>query len=91
MSFEKHDDECPGCRPVLLNHQTGVPLPEDSPQMQAVKSVWDQTTIAERQAFHRFCCQNSRTEEDTKVVASISRSVELALSLLSLPNKIQVH
>jgi hypothetical protein len=80
MSLKYFEDDCPGCRPALLDMETKKPMPEDSPQMQAVLAVWDTTTPEERQAFHRFTCQNSRTPEDLKVINNLSARISAALS-----------
>lgn len=79
MSFHQHSDDCPGCRPVILDLKTGKPLADDSPEMIAVSVMWAQTTLDERQAFHRFTCQNSRTTEDLKMMESLSDRMKKAL------------
>ena len=83
MSWTYFEDDCPGCRPVLLDLKSGRALSEDSPQMQVVLGVWAETTIEERKAFHRFTCQNSRTPEDLKVISDLSASMSAAMTRLS--------
>lgn len=80
MSFENQDDECPGCRPAILNAQTGQVEPADSPIMQTVNRVWESTTKEERTAFHRVCCQNSREPADIEVMKSIGDRIQRALA-----------
>lgn len=80
MSMKQFDDNCPGCRPVLVNAKTGKALPEDSPTMRVVlEFVWAKTTPEERRAFHRFTCLNSRDGHDVAIAASIARRIEAAL------------
>lgn len=67
MSFEQYEEECSGCRPVVLDVKTLKALPPEHPIMQAVNSVWEQTTRAEREAFHRVTCQNSRDASDVSI------------------------
>lgn len=62
---QPHDPNCPGCRPVMVDPETGKCLPQDDPVMVAVNKVYDDTTDEERRAWHAFTCQNSR---DTKVM-----------------------
>jgi hypothetical protein len=70
MSRKQFDDDCPGCRPVVIDVKTGKP---DDRAMAAINQVWEHTTVAERKAFHEFTCLNSR---DPEVMAVISRLSE---------------
>lgn len=79
MSLKYFEDDCPGCRPVLLDFNTMKAMPEDSKEMQAVLAVWGKTTVEERQAFHRFTCQNSRTPGDIEVMKSLSDKISKTL------------
>lgn len=72
MTWESFDDKCDGCLPVLLDLRTGKPLPAEHEAMKAIMKVWDETTLAERQAFHRVTCLNSRADEDLLVIARIT-------------------
>ena len=69
MSFAKYDDNCPGCRPVVMTLEGDV-LPDTHPVMVAINDVWKETTSAERVAWHAFTCQNAK---DTVTLAMISR------------------
>lgn len=80
MSLEQHDDNCQGCRPALLDTSTNKPMPEDSPEMQAVLRVWGETTPAEREVFHRVTCLNSRDPADLAVMQSIATRMQAALN-----------
>jgi ABC-type nitrate/sulfonate/bicarbonate transport system substrate-binding protein len=54
-------------------------VPPESPIMQAINAVWAKTTLAEREAFHRFTCENSRAHADLAVVQSISERFKAAV------------
>lgn len=71
MSIEKHDDNCPGCKPVLCDKDMNK-LPDNSPEMAAVLAVWDQTNLLERQAWHRATCQNSQIPGDLKIAKGLA-------------------
>ena len=79
MSRQKFDDQCSGCRPAVVDAKTGKVLPDDSPQMRCVLSVWAGTTREEREAFHRFTCLNSRTKSDIQTMADLSARFQRAL------------
>lgn len=82
MSWEKFDDECPGCKPALLDLKTGQVKPDDSPEMVAVFSVWQTTTLEERQAWHRVCCGNSVDQKDRSVADALAMRVQTALEAI---------
>jgi hypothetical protein len=71
MSLEKYDDNCPGCRPAFLNLETNEVLPEDDPIMVKVLAIWAETSVAERRAYHRVMCLNSRDAIDLFIVNRI--------------------
>lgn len=71
MSREKFDDNCPGCRPVILDPETGKVLPPDDPAMQQMLAIWARSSFAQREAFHRVMCLNSRDEIDLTLVKEL--------------------
>jgi len=79
VSWDKFEDECAACKPVLLDLETRHVLPADSPEMLAVDKVWARTTHAEREAFHRVTCLNSRVVEDLQVVQELSEKMSRAM------------
>lgn len=79
MAWEKFEEECPGCRPAIIDPASGRVLPADDPVMVKVNSVWETTSKAEREAFHRVCCQNSRAPEDIRVMQSLSDRMSKAI------------
>lgn len=79
MSRESHDDECAGCRPVLLNPATGEVMLEGRPEMVAVLRVWGETTREEREAFHRVTCDNSREAVDLALLRGVTDRMQGAL------------
>ena len=82
MSWEKFDDECPGCKPALIDLKTNKVKPDDSPEMIAIFSLWKETTLEERQAWHRACCSNSKDKEDRRIVNGLVGRIEKALAEL---------
>ena len=83
MSWDKFSDECDGCKPAILNLNTGKCEPDDSPIMLAVFKIWEETTLEERQAYHRVCCQQSKDSADIQVAIGIAKKIELALASLN--------
>jgi hypothetical protein len=79
MSIERFEDDCPGCRPCLIDVKTGQIMGEDEPPMRAAMRVWRATSRFEREAFHRVCCLNSRNPVDLQVIQSISGRIKAQL------------
>jgi hypothetical protein len=79
MSWQKYEDQCPGCTPVLADPVTLEPLPQDDPMTKAVMEVWAGTTLEERQAFHRFTCLNSRAADDLVIINELTRRIQAAV------------
>lgn len=79
MATNKFDDECAGCKPAMMNVRTGVTYPDDHPTMIVVLRLWSETTLEERQAWHRFTCQSSRAIDDLKFAQIFSQRVEAAM------------
>lgn len=87
MSRERFDDQCPGCRPIMLDVKTKKPLAADSVEMTIVNRVWSETSIEERRAWHRFTCQNSRAVEDLLHCKAFSDRLQAALdAALKVPS-----
>lgn len=80
MSTKKFDDECSGCRPAMLDVKTRTMMPDDSPMMQVVLKLWNQLTLAEKRAWHRFTCLGSRAIDDLAIAKKFSETVERALT-----------
>jgi len=80
MSVQTFDDACKGCKPAMLDVKTGQMLPDDSPQMKIVLRVWSTLPIAEKQAWHRFTCLNSRTLLDVQIAKTFTDAVQDALT-----------
>jgi hypothetical protein len=76
MSLEHFDDDCKGCKPCIIDPETGQLMPNDSDIMRVVNKVWSETTVDERAAFHRVCCLNSRVSADLFIVNNIRRRIE---------------
>ncbi len=84
MSREQFDDDCKGCRPVMIDLKTGKAAAPDSVIMRAVNQAWDQmTSMEEREAFHRACCLNSTAPEDLKAVQVLADRIKAAAEAAS--------
>jgi hypothetical protein len=79
MSMKKHDDQCPGCMPAILDVNTGKALPDSHPAMKAIISVWNQTTRPEREAFHDFTCLNSRDAKVMNIIDNLQTKFSAAI------------
>ena len=75
MSRKHFDDECPGCRPAMVDAATGQPIADDSVEMTTVNRLWSETTFGERRAWHRFTCQNSRRPEDVQFAKTFAERI----------------
>jgi len=80
MSRDKFDDNCAGCKPMMMDPVTRMVYPDDHPMMVVVLRLWSETTIEERRAWHRFTCQNSRAVEDLKFAQTFSERIDAALA-----------
>lgn len=67
-----HDPEnCPACRPVAFNPDTGEPLPASHPIQRAADAAWRNALPAQRIAWHRVTCLNSRHPADRMLAQAI--------------------
>lgn len=82
MSWEEYDENCEGCRPGLIDARTGLRLPDDSPEMIAILSVWAQTTLIQRQAWHRVTCQGSTDGWDRFLIQPFVKAMHEALKAI---------
>lgn len=76
MSREAFDDDCPDCLPVLLNAETGQKLAPDDPAQKKMDAVWAKATRAQKEAFHRVTCLNSRDVIDLVLMQKLAKSFE---------------
>jgi len=79
MSYQEHQDDCPLCRPAVIDVNTNRVLSDDAPIMKAILGVWAGTTLEERQAFHRFTCLNSRETVDMNLMAGLQQRMAIAM------------
>jgi hypothetical protein len=82
MPFTRFSDDCVGCRPIMVDANTGVPYADDTVEMVIVNRLWSETTLEQRQAWHRFTCQNSRALKDVQLVKAFADRLEAALGAL---------
>ncbi len=87
MSRVRFDDECPGCRPAMVDVQTGLVFADDSIEMTIVNHLWSETTIEERRAWHHVTCQNSRSLVDVQIAKRFANRVEGAFAALATKKK----
>jgi hypothetical protein len=80
MSTKEFDDECSGCRPAMMDVKTKTMMPDDSPTMRTVLRIWNRLTLADKRAWHRFTCLQSRAIGDLAVAKRFSEAVEKALT-----------
>ena len=78
MRWEQYNDNCPWCRPCLIDKKTRRPLPDNHPTMRIMLRVWNEASRAERAAYHRFMCQHSRLRSDVTAVDLICARVRQA-------------
>lgn len=78
MSWKEFDDNCPGCRPCLIDPKTGKALAQDTDIMRQVNKVWETATLQEKQAFHNVMCNNSREELDMALAQSLVEKISAA-------------
>lgn len=70
------------CRPVYV--AIGTPPPGRRERMiEAADRVWSYLPDADRRAFHRFTCYNSRTATDLRAAANITRQIRAEAGLVS--------
>ncbi|MDD3473383.1 MAG: hypothetical protein PHS86_11415 [Syntrophaceae bacterium] len=77
--LEDHEfcDDCPGCKPAILDMKTNRPLPPDDPLMQAVMFMWQNgTTYQERKAYIEVTLHNSRSQSDLILANSVFHKIK---------------
>lgn len=73
-------DDCPGCRPAMLDMKTGEVLAADNPIMVKVNEIWDhQTTYAQRRSFIEVTLHNSQNLVDLQRMEEVSKMIEEAI------------
>lgn len=81
--YQDHEfcDSCPGCRPAMLDTETGQPLPDTHPMMLAANRVWDHgTTYKERKSFIEVTLHNSRKPRDLERCQRVVERVQKAFA-----------
>lgn len=78
MSWKEFEEDCPGCRPCIIDAKTGEKLPQDSDIMKAVNKIWETATQQEKQAFHNVTCNNSREAMDMALMKGIVDRIQAA-------------
>ena len=83
MSRVLFDDECPGCRPAMMDVKIRRLFADDSVEMTIVNRLWSETTIEERRAWHRVTCQNSRSLVDMQFTNAFADRLEAAFAAVA--------
>jgi hypothetical protein len=78
VSEKTFSDDCPGCRPALLDPKTGKLLPKDDPFVVLVNKIYDELPKADKIAWHRFTCLNARDLVTVSAVKRFSDRIEAA-------------
>lgn len=78
MSWKEYESDCPGCRPALIDAQTGKLMERDSDPMRAINAVFDSATLQEKKAFHNVMCNNSREPMEMALVHGLTARFEEA-------------
>lgn len=80
MAWKTYQEDCPGCRPAMIDLKTGQPLPDDNPMMKIVLGLFSEASYGERQAFHNVTCNNSRRTKDLQccrgLVARFQKAID---------------
>ncbi len=80
LEDHKFCDDCPGCRPAMLDMKTRRPLSPDTPEMKAVNEVWDKdTTYAQRRAYIEVTLHNSRQPGELRLAEQVIAKIQQAL------------
>jgi hypothetical protein len=80
--MDRHEfcDHCPGCRPAVIDWNTGAVLPQDSALAIAVNRAWNtQTSYAERKAFIEVTLHNSRAKQDLQLASEVIAKIKAAM------------
>lgn len=76
----EYSDDCEGCRPCIQDRNTGEVLPDDNPQVVAIrKAFYEDFTLAERQAYHRATFQSSTAPYDLECAQRIMEGMAEAM------------
>jgi hypothetical protein len=77
MSWETYDDECLGCKPILVDPVTFKPIyPDHHPVMQAVFKFWKTVGKEDKLIWHRVTCLNSRRPDDLKAMEILMEKMQ---------------
>ena len=82
MSREQFEEGCRGCRPAVINLETGQAEPDNSPIMIAINRVYDYASYEEKESFHKFTCLNSRDPEVLRLAGGLIGRIKFAVACL---------
>lgn len=75
----EYDDNCEGCKPGLMDVETGKALPYDHPHMIKVREVWNTLNLGQKIAWHRVCMQSSRNKHDLMIAQEVAILISEAI------------
>ena len=73
------DPNCEGCRPAMMDPQTGERLSSDHPAMKVINELWDAAPRAEQEACFRVWVHNSRADRDMRLAGEFFQRVQQKL------------
>lgn len=80
MSCDHFDPNCEGCRPAILDPQTGRAMPKDHPMVVAINEVWDAAPREEQEACWKIWVKNGRDPGDMKLASAFMDKVQARLN-----------
>jgi hypothetical protein len=79
MSRHEYSDDCPDCRPIVIDPRTGKSVPDDHPVIVAVMKMWNSSNLKQRKAYHAVTCNNSQDPKDIALLETMMMRVGHAL------------
>ena len=76
ISCDKFDPKCQGCRPALIDVDSGEVFPKTHPLMIIVNSVWDDASVEEQEAFWNVTVKNSRDPKHLALTEVLNKRIQ---------------
>ena len=77
MSKKEYQEDCPGCRPVIVDFSdNNRRLPDDHPKMVILLKIWREASHAEKVAFHNVTCNSSRRDLDVRLARELMKKFQ---------------
>lgn len=78
-----YDENCPGCRPAMIDVKTGKRMASNHPVMLAVLSVYDNATLEERRALHKLWVDSDQSEENMRIAGPVIQRIQNAVAAVN--------